>query len=164
MTEPLAIVTNSAEIVAALALMRARRGLSNEFCDLRGGLTDGHTDKVLGPTHVKSLSEMTLDTFMEMFAVQFVMVPNPEAEARMRPKWEGRDLSNVRLHTHRMSKALLARARPLVFKEMSKLAAVARKDIPRAIRVKIARKAVVTRWRRRRKEQREARIAAGART
>lgn len=158
MTEPIAIARNSAEIVAALGKIREMRGLSNQFCDTRGGLTEGHTDKVLGPSHAKAISEMTLDTFMELFAVQFIVVPNPEAEDRMKAKWEGRDSSNVRLGTHRMSKELLARAKPLIFKEMAKLATVARKDIPREIRVKIARKAVVTRWRNERKKRREARM------
>lgn len=114
------IMRNCAEIAAGLAQMRAHRGLSNEFCDERGGLTKGHTDKVLGPSHTKQLSEMTLDTFMEMFAVMFIMVPNPEAESRMKAKWEGRDESNVRTPLHRISKILLERAKPHVLKEFSK--------------------------------------------
>jgi hypothetical protein len=148
MKEPLAVVTSSAEIIAALAKAREMRGLSNQFCDERGGLTAGHTDKVLGPTHTKSLSEMTLDTFMEMFAVMFIMVPNPEAEARMRAKWEGRDSSNVRLHSKRLSKQLLERAKPLIAKENGRKGGLARLKWPREQRVKMARRAIVIRWRR----------------
>ena len=154
------IARNSADIVAGLGRWREARGLSNEFCDSRGGLTIGQTDKTLGPSHVKALSEMTLDTFMEMFAVMFVMVPNPEAEQRMKPKWEGRDCSNVRVGTKQLSKAILGRAKPQIAAENGRKGGLARRKWPREQRVKAARKAIVIRWRRKRERDKAAKAAS----
>lgn len=154
---PLATIRTQDDLIEAMRLAKAMRGLSNEFCDLRGGIAKGHTDKALGPSRAKTLSPMLFDLFACLFAVKFIMVPDPEAEEQMKAIWEGRDVSNVRL-THRMSKQLIERARPHVFKEMSELASIARKDIPREVRVKIARKAITTRWRNQRQREREQRL------
>jgi hypothetical protein len=119
MSEPLATIRTQDDLIEALRIAKAHRGLSNDFCDQRAGLTRGHVDKVLGPTRAKSLSPMVLDLLVEIFAVQFVMVPNPEAEARMKPRWEDRDTSNVRVGSHRVSQAVLERAKPHVIRDLA---------------------------------------------
>ncbi len=110
MTDPIATIRTQDDLIEPLRAAKAMRGLSNDFCDERGGLTRGHTDKVLGPTRAKSLSPMTFDMFMELLAVQLVLLPNPDAEARQKAKWEGRDVSNVRTGEHKVSRVLLERA------------------------------------------------------
>lgn len=116
----IATIRSQEDLIEALRAAKGQRGLSNDFCDERGGLTRGHTDKVLGPARAKSLTGMTFDLFLEMFAVQLLLVPNAEAEQRMAAKWEGRDTSNVRTGEHRVSKAVLERAKPHVLKDFAK--------------------------------------------
>jgi hypothetical protein len=101
------------------------RNLSNDFCDERGGLTRGHVDKCLGPTEAKPLSAMMFDTLTALFAVKFIMVRDLEAEALMEPKWEGRDMSNVRTGEHRVGKYVLERARPKLLQEFGAKLALA---------------------------------------
>jgi hypothetical protein len=63
MTAPLAVIRSHSDLIEAFRAAKAMRGLSNNFCDARGGLTSGHTDKALGPAPVKGLSPMLFDTF-----------------------------------------------------------------------------------------------------
>lgn len=125
MNAPIATIRCHDDLIEALRTAKGQRGLSNDFCDERGGLTRGHTDKILGPARAKSLSPMTFDLFLEMFAVQILLVPNLEAEQRMRERWEGRDVSNVRTGAHRVSKAVLERAKPHVLKDFAMTGALA---------------------------------------
>lgn len=154
MSEPLAVVTNHESMVEAFRLAKELRGLSNRVCDSLGGLTDGATDKILGPSRTKNLGLMTIDVFCKMFAVRFIMVPDMEAEAEMKARWEGRDSSNVRVNTKRLSKVLLERAKPIIAIENGRKGGLARLKWPREVRVKMARRAVVMRWRRKRRELR----------
>ena len=69
------------------------------------------------------------NSLMEFLAVKFIMVPNEEAAERMKAKWAGRDSNNIR-QPSRMSKALLARAKPTALREIGeKLAAAFGEDI-----------------------------------
>lgn len=150
------IIRTQDDLIEALRTAKSVRGLSNDFCDERGGLTRGHTDKVLGPSRAKSLSPGLFNTFAEMFAVQFVMVANPDAELRQKAKWEGRDTSNVRTGEHRVSKQVMERAKPHIYSEMGKRSASARMACLTAEhRARIARKAAKSRWRKHRKTMRE---------
>jgi hypothetical protein len=124
-TAPLATIHNQEEMLDALRMARVMRGLSNDFCDERGGLTRGHVDKVLGPSQAKPLSGMVFDTLTALFAVKFIMVRDLEAEALMEPKWEGRDTSNVRTGEHRVGKYVLERARPKLLQEFGARLALA---------------------------------------
>jgi hypothetical protein len=158
MTEPIAIVTGHESMVEAFRLAKERLGLSNAFCDDIGGLTAGHTDKILGPTRVKNLGPMTLDLFCEMFAVQFIMVTNIEAAKRMEPRWEGRESTHVRIEPVRVSKAIIERAKPHVLREHLKKANAARNaQLSCEQRTEIARKAGRARQRKARKQRRNAR-------
>lgn len=156
MTIPLATIRTQDDLIEALRVAKNMRGLSNDFCDQRAGLTRGHTDKVLGPTRAKSLSPMVFDLLAEILAVEFIMVPNPEAEARMKPRWEDRDTSNVRTGEHRVSKHVIERAKPHVLREHLKKANAARNSqLSCEQRSEIARKGGRARQRNRRKNMRE---------
>lgn len=154
MTEPLAVVTGHESMVEAFRVAKERLGLSNDFCDDIGGLTKGHTDKILGPTRVKNLGPMTMDLFCELFAVQFIMVSNVEAAKRMEPRWEGRENSHVRVEPVRVSKSLVRRAKPIVFRDMGQIGGLvtAHMRTP-AQRSEAARKAAKSRWKQVRKKR-----------
>lgn len=156
MNAPIATIRTQDDLIEALRVAKAMRGLSNDFCDQRAGLTRGHTDKVLGPTRAKSLSPMVFDLLMEIFAVELILVPNPEAEARMKPRWEDRDTSNVRTGEHRVSKHVIERAKPHVLREHMKKANAARNSqLSCEQRSEIARKGGRARQRNRRKNMRQ---------
>ncbi|WGR74328.1 MULTISPECIES: hypothetical protein [unclassified Bradyrhizobium] len=145
--QPLAVVTDHESLREAFRVAKALRNLSNAFCDDAGDFAEGHVDKCLGPTAARGIGPTTFDEFCKMFAVKFVMVPDLECEAAMQGVWQGRENRNVRDNAHRMSKELLARAQPLIFKEMSRRAAAARKiKIAAPLRAKIARRAARARW------------------
>jgi hypothetical protein len=154
MNIPLATIRTQDDLIEALRVAKALRGLSNDFCDQRAGLTRGHVDKVLGPTRAKSLSPMVLDLLLEIFAVQLILVANPDAEARMKPRWEDRDTSNVRTGEHRVSKHVIERARHHVLKASGELGAVIRCQVlSPEDRTRIALIATETRWKKQGRKQ-----------
>lgn len=159
--EPIAVITGHESMVEAFRIAKDLRNLSNQFCDDAGDFTDGQTDKVLGPTGTKNLGQVTIDEFMKMFAVKFVMVRDLDAEACMKDVWEGRQSSHVRRDTKRLSKALVERAKPIIFSENGKRGGLARMKIPREVRVKLARRAAVIRWRRQRATEKLAKTQEG---
>jgi hypothetical protein len=141
------------DLIEALRGMKAQLGLSNEFVDQVGGLTTGHCDKVLGPTRAKGLSGTVLDVFLELFAVELVMRPNPEALARMEERWERRNGDHVRLMLTKVSMRMLQRAKPFVLRDFSRECSLKARDgrlrkISPGKRRKIARNAARARWKR----------------
>ena len=110
------------DLIEGLRAAKAMRNVSNKWCDDIGWLADGQTDKVLGPSGAKGLSPFLFGMYHRLFAVRLVMVVDPDMERIMRPKWEGRDVKQVRVETGRVSKKLIERTRPLVFEELSELA------------------------------------------
>lgn len=148
----IATVTDYDSLIEAFRTIKDRRGLSFAMVDDLAGLTRGHSEKILGQSQTKGLSPIMLQTFLDIFAVKLVMVVDEDAEQRMAGRWERRDEGRVRVDAHRVSKKLMERARPLVFKEMSAKAALARKNIPPEKRSAIARRAAKARHRKRRRE------------
>ena len=110
------------DLIDALRAAKTMRNVSNRWCDEIGDLADGQTDKVLGPSGAKGLSSFLFGMYHRLFAVRLVMVIDPDMERIMRPKWEGRDVKQVRVETGRISKKLVERARPFVFEELKELA------------------------------------------
>lgn len=155
MTEPIAVIRSYDDLVAALRAAKAKHGLSNKWCDDIGGLTDGQTDKVLGPTQSKGLSRMLMDVYFEMFAIEFHMVINLDAAKRMESRWEQRERGKVAPPQSVLSKKLIERAKPHVFKAAGKLGASIRlSKLSPELRSKIARKAGKSRMRNVTKAQR----------
>lgn len=157
----LPIVRTMQDVVEVIRIMKEHWGLTNGFCDDVGGLTAGHTDKILGPTEERRIGYGTFALFMDLCAVEFVPQINMEAIKHMEAIWEARErplypnAKNVRI-----SKKLVERAKPHVFSQMGKLSAPARMlCLTAEHRSKIARKAAKARWR---KARSTARAAAGA--
>jgi hypothetical protein len=113
------------ELIQVMAERKSALGLSNEFLDNTIPLSDGHTDKVLGPSRERGLSQFTLDGMLAALALKLVLVEDPEQAARMRPRWEGRDQRQVRPPA-RIGKSLIARARPHVVRELGRQGGKAR--------------------------------------
>jgi hypothetical protein len=150
-TAPLAdevvmVVRMHQDFTEVFRLMKERLGLTDQFCDLRGGLTRGHTNKILGPTESRHWGPSTFDLFCEMFCVEFHAKIDMEAVKRMEVIWEER----VRpfYPNKRVSKKLIELAKPHVFKASGKVGADARMIMLRPEhRQAIARKAAKKRWR-----------------
>lgn len=142
---PTVTFTNYAGLVECFAQIKEHRNLSNQFCELMFGLASGHLNMIF--THKKRIGPLTLDALCELFAVQFVMQPNPEAEIRMKSRWEGRNRSSVRPHAQQLRMIDWNAARRLLASENGKKSAVARATkIPEARRIQLARKAARARW------------------
>ncbi|MBA2402736.1 MAG: hypothetical protein H0V72_29380 [Bradyrhizobium sp.] len=126
MPDAIAEIRIQDDLIEALRAAKNMRGLSNEWCDLTGDMAKGQTDKCLGPSRLKGLSRFLFGMYLRQFAVKLVLVPDTDMERIMRPKWEGRDIKNVRVDAGRISKTLLDRARPYVLRELGQNGARAR--------------------------------------
>ena len=125
--EIIAVVRRHQDITEVFRMMKERLGLTNEFIDGAGGLTSGHTDKILGPTESKSWGPTTFDLFCEMFAIEFRVHVDLEAAKRMQAVWEGRErplYPNAKVK--RISKKLIERAKPHVLKDSGRLGGMVR--------------------------------------
>lgn len=155
-TEVLATVRGYDDLVEAFRTVKERLGLSNRMCDTLAGLTEGGTDKVLGPSGTKNLSRMTMARFCTIFAVKLEMkIDLPQAD-RMTDRWEARTSYNVRNDSPRVSRKLLERAKPAVLKDL----AAAGGKASGALRTgsygsEIMTKRIKSRWRKHRRTMRE---------
>ncbi len=141
-------ITDYHGLIEALRARKDALGLSNEIVDELGGLTRGHTDKILGPSRNKNLSPMTFDVMLGVLALQVSLVPDIDAALKMESRWEKRSPAHVRAKCSLVSKKVLDSARPHILSEMSAKGVEARKTKLTPIqRSKIARKAAKARWR-----------------
>lgn len=142
---PAIAFTNYAGLVECFAQAKNHRNVPNLQSEQMFGLSPGHIEKILN--HKKNLGPLTLDAFCELFAVQFVMQPNPDAEARMKPRWSGRRLDQVRWHAKPLSSRQIETAKSLLAKRNGKRGARARmiKLTPEQ-RSRVARIAAQSRW------------------
>lgn len=162
-TPELPIVRTMQDVVDLFRLMKEHWGLTNVFCDDQGGLTSGHTDKVLGPTEERRLGYDTFALFMELCALEFVPRINIDAVKRMEAIWEQRErplYPNAKVK--RISKKLIERAKPHVMKDTGRIGGLvtAYMRTP-AQRSESARKAANSRWRKHRREKRSRTLRKG---
>lgn len=144
---PTVTFTNYAGLVECFAQIKEHRNLSNQFCELMFGLASGHLNMIF--THKKRIGPLTLDALCELFAVQFVMQPNPEAEIRMKSRWEGRNKMQVRIHAKLLSMAEIdAAKRQLAVTNGSRGGTARSQNLPAERRTQLARKAAKARWHR----------------
>lgn len=146
--EHLATVRTLQEIVDLFRTMKERLGLTNDFCDDVGGLTKGHTDKILGRSEQKRLGYDTFALYTLLTAVEFRVYVDPDAVKRMEAVWEKRERP---LFPHgkpgRISKKIVSAAKPIVLKNMGQIGGLvtAHMRTP-AQRSASARKAAISRW------------------
>lgn len=143
------VVRTMQDAVDLFRMMKERWGLTNDFCDDVGGLTNGHTDKVLGPTEDRRLGYDTFALFMELMGLELHAHVSLDAVKRMEAIWEKRErplYPNAKVR--RISKKLVERAKPHVFREMQKASTASKMSCFTAEhRSRIARKAAKSRWR-----------------
>lgn len=142
-TELIATVRTLQDAVEVFRMMKDRLGLTFEFIDEVGGLSRGHSDKVLSRTEQKRLGYDTFALFTSLFAVEFRVHIDMAAVKEMQDVWEERKRP---LFPHRkpgqVSKKLVAMATPHVFRAMGRKSASARMLCSTAEqRIKIAKKA-----------------------
>jgi hypothetical protein len=161
MTEamPATVVKDYTGLVAALNDAKNHLGLSNEFCEEIGDLTAGQIDKWIGPSLAKSfMTPFAFNMFCELFAVEFVMRPNPQAIERMQSRWERRNHNRIRVSSKPLSLAVKERAKSEIFAELGRRGGLARaRSITSAQRSAIARKASLSRRRVPRQKKEKAR-------
>lgn len=159
----LPIVRTMQDAVDVFRIMKEHWGLTNGFCDDVGGLTTGHTDKILGPTEEKRLGYDTFALFMEMCVIEFVPRINPEALMRMEAIWETRERPLYPNAKNRpISKKLIERAKPHVLKECASAGGHKRAlSLPGKLRSKIARKGGKSRMKKATKAERSAMMLKG---
>jgi hypothetical protein len=121
----LAEATCCAELVDAFRARKEALGLSNEAVEHLIPLAAGHCDKVLGPSGTRGLSQTTLDGLLNALGLKLLVAINPEQVARMRSRWQGRVQQQVRPPA-KVAAALIARARPVVLRQLASKAATAR--------------------------------------
>jgi len=143
---PTVTFSTYAEFIEALVAAKNHRNLSNQHIERMFGITN--VDKNLGPSRSKNLGPMLFDAYLECFAVQFVMQPNPAAEERMRQHWEARNTARVRVHAQPLGSAAMKAAQSVLASRNGKRGAMLRmfKTTPEK-RTAIARKAARARWR-----------------
>lgn len=157
-TEVIAVVRTLQDAVEVFRLMKDRLGLTNEFIDECGGLTKGHSDKILGRTGEKRVGYDTFALFTELFGIEFHVYVDMEAVKRMEKIWEPRKrplFPNGK--PGRVSKKLIAMAAPHVFKACARAGGTKRAhSLPAKLRSKIARKGGKSRMRKITKAERSA--------
>ena len=160
----IAVVRRHQDVTEVFRMMKDHLGLTNEFCDAVGGLTSGHTDKILGPSELKNWGPTTFDLFCEMFAIEFHVRIDMAAVKRMEEVWEARAKPRSLPKPPKLSDKMLKRVAPHVAKVTGRNGGIARSAMltPKQ-RSEIARIAALARWeaeRKRKKQVIEARAIA----
>ncbi len=124
----LATVRNQDDLVEAFRAVKAMLGMTNSQLDDLANLTEGHTDKLLGPTQTKSISPLTFNAFCWAFAVKFEMKIDIEQAKLMAEHWEDRKRKRPVEYSEnsRVSAKIIERAKPSVLKEFAALGGAAR--------------------------------------
>jgi hypothetical protein len=135
------------DMADGLKWMKDTLGISDKLCDELAGLTEGHVNKLLGPTRYKKLGATTIPLVSGALGVKWVMMVDEDQMQRMEGRWEARREQYVQPLARAPSKQLLERAKPHVLSQLSALGNAARSAmLPEKQRKEIARKAAKARW------------------
>lgn len=157
------LIRNHEEMVEYFRARKAELQLSDAFIDHIGGLTPGHTNKILGPSRNKRLGGFTIDIFLEVLACSFIPVSDPDKLRRMEARYEGRDETRVHYPEHRVSKQAVERAKPLILRQLASNGGRKRAErLPAKRRSEIARKGARATNRKRRQAKRVDGLAASS--
>jgi hypothetical protein len=152
-TDPLkmlAFADSYDSLIEALRTRKAQLELSDSMVDVIGGLTRGHTEKILGPSRTKKLSPMTMDVLLATLAVKICIVEDVDAAKIMEGRWEQRVANHVRTVAGRVSKRIVEQAKPHLYRQLQlKSSAAKMKCFTAEHRSRIARKAAKSRWKKR---------------
>jgi hypothetical protein len=144
------VIRNRDDLIEALRSRKEQLGLSNAYVEHQLQMSDGHCDKLLGPSQAKGMSIPVLLDMIELFGARLVIQVDAETEARMQERWERRDARKVH-PPRRLSAHLMRIATTQLYRRLSQLGNEARKiKLPREARSSIARAAAISRWQRHR--------------
>jgi hypothetical protein len=144
---PILIVRDHAELADAFWTVKNFRGLSNESFEELCGFTRGHVDKMLGPSREKSIGKNSLPVILAALGVRLVLIRDFQQEQLMKSRWELRNQKQIRVHAHNVSRDVLARAAPVIFRQHMRPATLARlTKLSPAQRSLIAKHAAKSRW------------------
>jgi hypothetical protein len=144
------VIRNRDDLIEALRSRREQLGLSNAYVEHQLQMSDGHCDKLLGPSQAKGMSIPVMLDMIELFGARMVIEVDAESEARMQKRWERREEGKVH-PPRRLSAHLMRIARAQLYTRLSQLGNEARKiKLPREARSSIARAAAISRWQRHR--------------
>lgn len=150
-----------ASLIEAFRAVKAQLQLSNETVDALCGFTKGQCDKLLGPTCARAFSPLTFNGLAWCLALKIEVSLDMNRVREMQAHWETRNGAQARALPSRISKVIVARAKPIVLSDLSKLGNEARQlMLPGKHRSQIARKAGRARWRKERELRRAARCQA----
>jgi hypothetical protein len=154
----LALCRDYEDLVQALRARQDEIGLSNHLLDELAGFTEGHTDKLIGPSRTKTLGSFSLQTLLDALGLSFVIVEDLDKVRRMESRWEQRQQCYVVPITKR-------RRVNQVIRENGRLGGLKRAaELSPMLRQKIARKAGIASGKARRAKRRAPRsLAAEAR-
>jgi hypothetical protein len=117
-------VSDVGTLIDVLAERKAALGLSDEWIEAVGGFSPGHANKMLGPARTKTPSLPSLDILLQLLGLSLVVVDDPVRAARMRDLWLRREEAKV--HSNKVGRLTIQRARPFVIRELARAAALAR--------------------------------------
>jgi hypothetical protein len=162
---PVTRFTNYAGMVDAMRALKAWIGLSNEHIEAMCKMAKGRVDKALGPSCSRTMNPDTFDDLAYVLCAEFTVTLNVDLLRELEQHWEQRNNSQLRERPGRISKRVVAYAKPIIFREHLKRANAARNaKLSCEQRSAIARKAARARWGkpRKRKRRRAVRCTADA--
>jgi hypothetical protein len=158
MTAP---IRSMPELVAALRARRDELQLTHETIDAIAGWPSGYAGKLLAPEPIKNLGWSSLGLALNTFGIALVVVEDEEQKRRVEKRWTPRERpQRAPLGIALSIEDEVPQKVPVSAEFMRKIGSsggkARMKKMTRAQRVKIARKAIVTRWRRQRERERAA--------
>jgi hypothetical protein len=132
--------------VTALYARKQALGVSDRVLDAISGLCHGHTSKLIGPGRERGLSQISLDALLGALACKLVIVEDEVQASIMKSRWESRNSQQLRMPA-RIGKALLARTRGPILRELAQRAGRARwRNVDPAVRRRLMTELIRRRW------------------
>jgi hypothetical protein len=113
-------VSSCEELATVLRSRQDELQLSNQFLDYIIPVSEGHTNKILGPARSRGLTALSLNGLLSALALRPRVVEDPAQLALMRPRYEQRDAGQVRASRTRIAKEVIKRAKPAVVRALGR--------------------------------------------
>ena len=157
MTAP---IRSMPELVEALRLRRDELNISHETIDSIAGLQSGYTSKLLAPKPIKNLGPMSFGSILGALGLAVVVVPDAEMVEKIGKHWVKRKRPQKLMASIPASidceVPLTVQISPDLHAKLRRLASLGGKaraaKLSRRRRKAIARKAILTRWRKNREQ------------
>lgn len=158
MTAP---IRSMPELLNAIRARRDELNISHETIDGIAGLQSGYTSKLLAPTPIKNLGPMSFGSLLGALGLAVVVVEDPQAIVRVEKHWQKRKRPQKLLASIPASieceVPMAVQISPDLLAKLRRLASLGGKaraaKLSRRRRKAIARKAILTRWRKKRETE-----------